>query len=213
MRKGVGCSATRGWQVKLSKRGLLLARFIVAAGVAMPPTLAVAAKHPHVRFAPCPAVVPPEPPPCTYKTGVNVKLITCAAPGGYWFSSATGLGCAGKVSDIKIELARVQLQDGRMRTQYTLTYKLYTGNGFQKDQSGLHIDMMVRDGGILPDVLGNRIEFDLRRCYYGPGQNFRIPRPGDGIIAVTSFDFTEHDIVSSRIRVDSAKGTARHYHC
>jgi hypothetical protein len=194
------------WRVSLR-----LVCFIPAAAGALPPSLAVSADPPHVLFAPCPNVVVTEPPPCVHRDGVNIKLITCTAPGPYWFSSATGLGCAGRVANIKIEMARLQRQDGTMRTQYVLTYNLYTGNGFQKDHSGFHIDMKQQNGDVLKDVLGGRIEFDLGRCYYGSGQDFRIPP--FGLPKVTPFDFTDKDVSSLVIRVDPATDTGKHFHC
>jgi hypothetical protein len=107
-------------------------------------------------------------------------------------------------------MARIPWESG-YRNQYKLTYNLYTGNGFQKDQSGFHIDAILRNGNRIPDILGGRIEFDLSRCYYGAGQDFLIP--SSGFPGVTNFDFTRYNVFSLLIRVDPAYATGRASHC
>ncbi|MGA8759742.1 MAG: hypothetical protein WB611_26185 [Stellaceae bacterium] len=163
-------------------------------------------------FAPCPATVVTEPPPCVHHTIGTTTSMDCTAPGTYWFSSAAGLGCAGNVSNVTFGMARI-LFKSKYRNQYILTYNLYTGNGFWKDQSGFHIDAILADGKgtVIRDVLGGRIDFDLSTCYYGKGQNFRVP--SSGFPGITNLDFTAVNVLSLLIRVDSAIATGKHEHC
>ncbi len=97
-----------------------------------------------------------------------------------------------------------------MRTQYVLTYNLYTGNGLQNDDGGFHIDALMSNGFVYRDVLTP--QFDLQRCYYGKGASFRVP-PAGYFFAVTPFDFTAFSVKSILIRVDPAVNVGRNAHC
>lgn len=109
-----------------------------------------------------------------------------------------------------LSMARIFI-DSKSRNQYIITYNLYTGNGFWKDQSGFHIDAILDNGNVIPDILGGRIDFDLTQCYYGKGKNVRIPETGNP--RITSFDFTAVNVSSLRIRVDPAFAAGWGSHC
>ena len=175
-------------------------------------TLSPAAIAADLLFAPCPTTVVTEPPPCIHQNVGDEVDMNCAAPADYWFSSSVGFGCAGKVSNIKLSMANIPWgPKPKRRNQYIVTYNLYTGNGFQKDNSGFHIDAILANGNVVRDILGGRIEFDLSRCYYGAGQNFRVP--SSGFPGITNFDFTANNVSSLLIRVDPATATGRGSHC
>jgi hypothetical protein len=182
---------------------------LLALGTLAPNPVASAPRS-HIRFAPCPTPGGFEPPPCAHQTKGKQVTMDCAAPADYWFSSKTGLGCAGKVANIKLSMARIPSNSG-YKNQYILTYNLYSGNGFQKDSSGFHIDAILANGNYIRDILGGRIEFDLSRCYYGKGQDFRIP--SSGFPGVTNFDSTAANVFSLLIRVDPAIATGKNSHC
>jgi hypothetical protein len=152
------------------------------------------------------AIVPRE---CNHKTIRDGFSMDCAAPGSYWFNSAAGLGCARKVSNINLSMARV-LRDSVWHNQYILTYNLYTGNGFHDDTGGFHIDAYLKNGNIVRDILGKRIDFDFTSCYYKGGKTFRVPPPGKNP-GQTSFNFVATRRLT--IRVDKALATGKHSQC
>ena len=155
---------------------------------------------------PCPNVVIVEPPPCH----TNGSHVTCTAPGPYWFYSKYGLGCAGALSNISVEMMPINEVGGLHYTGYILKFNLYTGRGFQKDQDGFHIDALLADGSVYRDILtlGSNnspstggIQLNLDHCHYSPGQNFTVPPTS---IAISPFDFRSHNISKILVRVDPA---------
>lgn len=174
-------------------------------------TNAASARPAHPRYAPCPTSVVVPPPPCdVHLQGVDI-VMNCSAPGVYWFSaSLAGFGCAGALSNINLAMANYPVNTGR-RTTYVLTYNLYTGNGFQKDQGGFHIDLVLKDGSVIKDIIAGRFDFNLSQCWYNGGQDFRVP--STGFPGITNFDFTKYNVANLAIRVDAATGAGNSFHC
>jgi hypothetical protein len=175
-------------------------------------TLSLDAAAAHDPPKPCPKPTTPavEPSPCAVQRQPNYVNMTCDAPGPYWFYTDKGLGCAGGVSNIKLEIGNIQLGSGR-QNQYILTYRLYTGNGFHSFDDGVHIDALLKNGTMMRDILAPRFKFNTDYCYYAPGQDFRISNGGFPI--VTNFDITAHPIQNIHIRVDSASGAGWNVQC
>ena len=172
------------------------------------PNPVASATRSHVLFNPCPSTVVSDPPPCVRSQTINhVTSLDCAAPGTYWFNAQPGFGCAGRVASIKLEMANIPRGSG-YQNQYKLAYNLFTGNGFQHNTGGFHIDAILADGRVIRDILGGRIELDFSRCYYGAGQDFHDPIP-----VVMKFDIMANNVVSLIIRVDRVTDAGRHSHC
>jgi hypothetical protein len=169
----------------------------------------------HPTPVPCPAIATTEPPPCTH-VDRPFPRISCVAPGKYYFKSAAGLGCAGIVSQIKLDMIQAPDKYGNLQNRYVLTYNLYTGNGFQKDGGEFHIDALLQSGGIVRDILTlpstGGIGLDLSRCWYGAGQQFRVPPP-NYFFALTNFDFVANNVFSILVRVDDARYAGWSFHC
>jgi hypothetical protein len=169
---------------------------------------------------PCPSVATvPEPPPCVHASG---NALTCTAPGPYWFVSKYGLGCAGAISGIIVDMVPV-IQAGTHKSRYILKFNLYTGLGFEKDQDGFHIDALLSDGSVYRDILTlgsdnspstGGLQLDLQHCHDGAGQDFRMPPPPAGaLFNITPFDITKYDILSILIRVDPAINVGWSFRC
>lgn len=187
---------------------MTLARYLIAAFafLAMQSFSAWAADLTSL-YPDCPNEVTYEPPPCEHKTGTGLYLLDCTAPARYWFRAKNGMGCAGKVSGIKLGLARIN--DDKPRTQFKLYYNLYNGNGFQKDNGRFHIDAMLSHGRIYRDIMV--VDLDLQRCYYGNGIDVMVPASGQP--GRLEFDFTKYAIENLLIRVEPATNVGRDFHC
>jgi hypothetical protein len=183
---------------------------LIYLGLATLSTNGASARPAHPRYAPCPTAVVVPPPPCNIHLQGATIVMNCTASGVYWFSAAlAGFGCAGALSNINLGMANFPVDSGR-RTTYLLTYNLYTGNGFQQDLGGFHIDLVLKDGRVIPDILAGRFDFDFSRCWYNSGQDFRVP---PGFPATTKFDFTKYNVANLAIRVDPATRVGNSFHC
>jgi hypothetical protein len=167
-------------------------------------------RRPSVLFDACPKVVTTEPPPCDLShPNENYYALNCTYPATHWFEAKNGFGCAGMVHDVKLEMVRAPFKDNKISTRYRISYTLYTGNGFQKDNSRLHIDAWHRNGTV-PDIVPP-LELDLSNCYYSAGRKFRLPSGLSG--APISLDFTQYYFKYILIRVDPAENVGRNEHC
>lgn len=180
-----------------------------------------ASKYPPIKHCPPPPTNPV--PTCSYYTNANKEPeMDCTAPGQYYFEAWNGLGCAGFIEDIRLNMVRAldPNHPGQYRTQYWVYFGLYTGIGYQKDTDGFHINGLLANGGRANDFVNGDsrksvggIQLNLGRCYYGPPTQFKYPY--QEFPSVSQFDFTDpnNKLIGIDIVVDPAINAGRGFHC